>query len=75
MFLAFIAWYKGLAIGGIARIGQLQLLQPFMTIAAAAILLHESILWSQILVALIVLGCVIVGRRSMSAPIKVDINK
>lgn len=72
MFLAFIAWYKGLAMGGIARIGQLQLLQPFMTIAAAAIILHESILWSQILVALIVLGCVIVGRRSMPVPLKVN---
>lgn len=34
MFLAFVVWYKGLAMGGIARIGQLQLLQPFLTIFA-----------------------------------------
>ncbi len=62
MFLAFVVWYKGLALGGIARIGQLQLLQPFLTILAAAMLLHELISWPEVLAALIVIGCVASGR-------------
>lgn len=62
MFLAFVVWYKGLALGGIARIGQLQLLQPFLTILASAILLHELISWPEVLAALIVIGCVSSGR-------------
>jgi len=64
MFLAFIVWYKGLALGGIARIGQLQLLQPFLTISAAAMLLHELISWQEVTAALIVFTCVIVGRKA-----------
>lgn len=38
----FFFWYKGLAIGGIARISQIQLLQPFLTFLAAFILLGEG---------------------------------
>lgn len=67
MFLAFVVWYKGLALGGIARVGQLQLLQPFLTILAAAILLHESVSWSEVLAALIVIACVLIGRKSGTA--------
>jgi drug/metabolite transporter (DMT)-like permease len=66
MYLAFFAWYKGLAMGGIARIGQLQLLQPFITMIAASQILHEALQISQIIVAILVLGCVIVARRSLS---------
>lgn len=69
MFLAFFAWYHALALGGIARIGQMQLLQPFMTIVAAALLLGESISWVQVMTAVIVLACVFAGRRSLSAPV------
>ena len=36
MFLGFFAWNKGMAMGGIARIGQIQLLQPFVALAAAS---------------------------------------
>jgi drug/metabolite transporter (DMT)-like permease len=68
MFLAFVVWYKGLALGGIARIGQLQLLQPFLTIFAAAILLHERVSWSEVLAALIVIACVLIGRKSGATP-------
>jgi drug/metabolite transporter (DMT)-like permease len=67
MYLAFFAWYKGLSMGGIARVGQLQLLQPFLTLAGAAIILEESIEASQIIAAVIVLCCVAIGRKS--API------
>jgi drug/metabolite transporter (DMT)-like permease len=43
MFLGFFAWYRGLALGGIARIGQIQLIQPFLTILASAVLLGEHL--------------------------------
>ena len=69
MYLAFFAWYKGLAMGGIVRVGQLQLLQPFLTLAGAAIILGEAIYWSQVIVAIVVLICVILGRRSMPVPV------
>lgn len=68
MFLAFFAWYKGLAMGGIARVGQLQLLQPFLTLGAAGVFLHENISRLQVVVAIVVLVCIIVGRRSMATP-------
>jgi drug/metabolite transporter (DMT)-like permease len=67
MYLAFFAWYKGLSMGGIARVGQLQLLQPFLTLAGAAIILGESIQTSQIIAAVIVLCCVAAGRKSLPA--------
>jgi drug/metabolite transporter (DMT)-like permease len=41
-FLAFVPWYRGLALGGIAKVGQTQLLQPFFTILASALVLGES---------------------------------
>lgn len=64
MFLGFFAWYKGLAMGGIARIGQLQLLQPFLTLAASAALLSEQISFSQILAATIVIASVYFARKA-----------
>ena len=70
MYLGFVVWYKGLALGGIARIGQLQLLQPFLTILAAAILLRERISWIELLAALVVIVCVLIGRKAGAAPIK-----
>jgi drug/metabolite transporter (DMT)-like permease len=43
MFLGFFAWYKGLADGGIARVGQLLLIQPFLTVVASAWLFGEQV--------------------------------
>jgi drug/metabolite transporter (DMT)-like permease len=43
MFIGFIFWYRGLALGSIAIVGQLQLLQPFFGLALAALLLDEKI--------------------------------
>ena len=43
MFLGFFAWYAGLGLGGIARVGQVQLLQPILTLIWSGGLLHESI--------------------------------
>lgn len=64
MLLGFAAWYHGLAVGGIARVGQLQLLQPFLTIVASAALLGETLSADTVVVALLVVGLVAAGRRT-----------
>jgi drug/metabolite transporter (DMT)-like permease len=61
-FLGFFAWYRGLALGGVARVSQLQLLQPFLTLAASAFLLGERLTPLTIVVALIVVAAVAIGR-------------
>lgn len=62
-FLGFIPWYQGLALGGIARVGQVQLLQPFLTLAAAMFLLGEAVDVSALVFAVLVCLTVAVGRR------------
>jgi drug/metabolite transporter (DMT)-like permease len=42
-FLAYVAWYSGMAMGGIARVSQIQYLQPFLMILFATVFLDESI--------------------------------
>lgn len=64
MFLGFFAWYAGLARGGVARIGQVQVLQPVLTLAWSALLLHEQVTPVTVIVALVVLGCVILTQRA-----------
>jgi drug/metabolite transporter (DMT)-like permease len=61
MFLGFFAWNKGMALGGIARIGQIQLLQPFVALAASAVLLGEAVGWLEIGFAVLVVGIVALG--------------
>ncbi|MTG99323.1 DMT family transporter [Myroides albus] len=63
MFVGFIFWYKGLAQGGIASVGQLQLLQPFFGLALAAYLLNEHVSSSMILVTLGVILCVAGSKK------------
>ena len=67
MFLGFFAWYHGLALGGVARVGQIQLLQPFLTIVASAVLLGERVSPGTYGVALLVVAVVAIGRRSAGA--------
>ena len=43
MFLGFVAWYRGLATGGVARVGQIQLAQPVLTVGWSALLLSEPV--------------------------------
>ena len=43
MFLGFFAWYHGLALGGVAKIGQVQLAQPVLTLFWAALVLGEHV--------------------------------
>jgi drug/metabolite transporter (DMT)-like permease len=62
-FLGFFAWNKGLAMGGIARISQMQLLQPFVSLVAAWLLLGEQIGWLEIVFAALVVALVALGWR------------
>ncbi|QRG66908.1 DMT family transporter [Brevibacillus choshinensis] len=63
-FLGFFAWYHGLALGGVSRVGQTQYLQPFLTILASWLLLSESITIGAVLAAVIVVAAVAKGRKS-----------
>jgi drug/metabolite transporter (DMT)-like permease len=63
MFLGFFAWYAGLARGGVARVGQVQLAQPVLTLGWAALLLGEHIGVSEVAAALAVLVCVAITQR------------
>ncbi len=63
MLVGFIFWYRGLALGGIAGVGQLQLLQPFMGLVWAALLLGEPVAWTMIASTLVVVLCVAGARR------------
>jgi len=65
MLIGFVFWYRGLALGGTAAVGQIQLLQPMFALALAAALLREPIGASMILVTLAVVACV-AGARHFS---------
>lgn len=67
MFLAFGIWYEALAMGGVARVSQMQLLQPFLSIGAAWALLGEHIPISTLVASALVVGTVAVGRRASIA--------
>lgn len=63
MLVGFIFWYRGLALGGTAGVGQLQLLQPFFGLALAGVLLHEPVAWTMIAAAGLVVLCVAGAKR------------
>ena len=63
MYLGFFAWNSGLGLGGVARVSQVQLLQPFLTIAIAAVLLGEKLEAETILFALAIVAVIFVSRR------------
>jgi drug/metabolite transporter (DMT)-like permease len=63
-YVGFFAWNAGLAMGGIARVSQVQLLQTFVTLSLAAAVNGESIAPLTWLVALVVVGVVLAGRKA-----------
>jgi len=63
MLIGFVFWYRGLAQGGIAAVGQLQLFQPFMGLGLAALLLHETVSWTMLVVTLGAVVCVAGAKR------------
>jgi len=69
-FLAFFLWYQGLAMGGIVRVSQTQLLQPFLTIAVSAALLGEQITPVMMGFAAVVVAMIAIGRRMPIAQVR-----
>jgi hypothetical protein len=65
MFIGFFFWYEGLAIGGIARVSQVQLIQPFCTLVAASILLGDPFTIINLVFAFLVVSTVILGKRML----------
>jgi drug/metabolite transporter (DMT)-like permease len=63
MLVGFVFWYRGLALGGIAGVGQLQLLQPFFGLALAGLLLGEPVEGAMVAVAAGVVLCVVAAKR------------
>ncbi|MHB2167581.1 DMT family transporter [Alsobacter sp. R-9] len=66
-YLGFFAWNAGLAMGGVSRVSQVQLLQTFVTFGIAAWIAGESVDWPTWLAAIAVCGVVLVGRRARVA--------
>jgi len=69
MLIGFVFWYRGLVQGGIAAIGQLQLLQPFFGLFIAAVLLHEAVERTMVMVAIAAVLCVAGAKRFSSLPL------
>ena len=63
MLIGFVFWYRGLAQGGIAAVGQLQLLQPFFGLALAALLLHEPVSLAMLAITVGVIFCVAGSKK------------
>ncbi len=63
MLIGFVFWYRGLAAGGTAGVGQLQLLQPFISLLLAAFLLGEAVAPLMIATAVFVVLCVAGAKR------------
>ena len=61
--IGFFAWNRGLAIGGVARVSQVQLLQLFMTLGFAALLAGETVDAMTLAFAVAVVATVAAGRR------------
>jgi drug/metabolite transporter (DMT)-like permease len=63
MFLAYVAWYRGLSRGSIARTSQIQLLQPVLSVGWAVLLLGEPLSWGTVFAGGAVMGAVLWSRR------------
>jgi drug/metabolite transporter (DMT)-like permease len=63
MWLGFFAWYRGLVLGGVMRVSQVQLLQPFLALLAAVPLLGEKLDATTLLFAVAVAAVVFIGKR------------
>ena len=64
MYLGFFAWYRGLALAGIARGGQVQQLQALLTLVWSALLLGEHVTRVTVFAAVAVIGCVVWAQRA-----------
>ncbi|MCL6600887.1 MAG: DMT family transporter [Alicyclobacillus macrosporangiidus] len=63
-FFGFVAWYTGMGMGGVARVSQMQYLQPFLTVLFSWMLLGEKLTLSTIAAAFLVIFWVAIGKRT-----------
>jgi drug/metabolite transporter (DMT)-like permease len=63
MFIGFFFWYRGMALGGVARVGQVQLVQPFLSVLGATVVLGEVLEWQTLIFAIAVIAVVGAGRK------------
>ncbi len=75
MFFGFFAWYRGLAIGPMAKVSQVQLTQPVLSICWAGLLLGESLGWITIIGGLAVIVCAGVAVRVRLNPQPAEQNR
>lgn len=65
MYIGFFFWYQGMALGGIARVGQVQLVQPFITLVFANLILAERLEAINFIFAGLVVLSVILGKHML----------
>ena len=70
-WIGFFAWNAGMAMGGIARVSQVQLLQPFVTFAFAAVFNDEAITFQIVLFAAAVVAVVAISSRTRARKLPV----
>jgi drug/metabolite transporter (DMT)-like permease len=63
MWLGFFAWYRGLALGGVVRVSQVQLMQPFLAMMFAVPILGERLDAMTVVFAVAVIAVVLIGKR------------
>lgn len=66
-WIGFFFWYRGLLMGGIAKVSQVQLVQLFLTLGFSALLLGESIEPMMLLVAIATVSLIFLGRRTKAS--------
>ncbi|MBB5205736.1 drug/metabolite transporter (DMT)-like permease [Inhella inkyongensis] len=66
MWMGFFPWYRALALGGALRVGQVQTLQPFLSVLLAVPLLGEQLDLAVLGFLVLVLATVVMGQRSRS---------
>ena len=64
MYLGFFAWYRGLSLAGAAHGGQVQQVQPLLTLLWSAVLLGEVVTLGTVAAALAVVACVMWAQRT-----------
>ncbi|MDQ8185716.1 EamA family transporter [Pelagicoccus sp. SDUM812002] len=75
MLVGFIFWYRGLALGGITGVSQLQLLQPFFGLLLASLLLREAVEWTMFASTIVIIFCVTGAKRFASTSLKIDVKE
>jgi drug/metabolite transporter (DMT)-like permease len=63
MWLGFFAWYRGLTLGGVVRVSQVQLVQPFLALLFAVPVLGEKLDALTVVFALAVIAVVFLGKK------------